>query len=288
MTASLKEICSNCMGLSGDISIVRNFFGYSSIPAALPGVPGTLSLLQQLKLIKNGPYIRLHIKIIDPNPGSITIDQQVNAMRQLYGSVGIGVVIGSFETLNEPNYLDTFCDKCTTITGEENVVLEVLNGEMRNLFATNLNYVSIEKIFHYDYPPTGEKENITITRTLDIVIFYVNTVTFINKQGMLAPLEGCAAFPKDTLTAWFIPGGTHNPPNIPQLWFYIPGAVITRQTTIVWTLAHEVGHVLGLSHVKPPNSDRLMNNGAVFTNTPPDLVNTEVQRMKISDTIKKC
>ena len=51
MVASFREICSNCMGLTGKISLVNDFYGYSSVPAPylVPSssyiVPGTLSLL---------------------------------------------------------------------------------------------------------------------------------------------------------------------------------------------------------------------------------------------------
>src|SRR5574341_1297670 len=71
MAISLKDTCS-CIGLSGNISIIRDFYGYSSVPNAFPGGPNNpaapgierLSLLQQVTLIKNGFHVRLHIKIL--------------------------------------------------------------------------------------------------------------------------------------------------------------------------------------------------------------------------------
>jgi hypothetical protein len=66
-----------------------------------------------------------------------------------------------------------------------------------------------------------------------------------------------------------------------------PGAVVV-QTASQWTLAHEVGHVLGLNHVN--NNDRLMTSNGTFniTNPPPDLVAPEVTTMDISPLTINC
>ncbi|MCB0064179.1 MAG: hypothetical protein KDE19_18780 [Caldilineaceae bacterium] len=57
-----------------------------------------------------------------------------------------------------------------------------------------------------------------------------------------------------------------------------PGAVVAQGAT-QWTLGHEIGHVLGLSHVN--NNDRLMtgNGTANITNPPPDLIAGEITTM---------
>jgi hypothetical protein len=63
-----------------------------------------------------------------------------------------------------------------------------------------------------------------------------------------------------------------------------PGAVIT-QFADVWTLAHEVGHVLGLEHADKPGArtpDRLMTGGGVFNKPPLNVVASEVSTMKSS------
>lgn len=72
------------------------------------------------------------------------------------------------------------------------------------------------------------------------------------------PLNGCAAHPNN-----------------------LPSCVVTRGAS-PWTLGHEVGHVLGLSHVN--NNDRLMtgNGTANITNPPPDLISSEITTMKDS------
>lgn len=58
-----------------------------------------------------------------------------------------------------------------------------------------------------------------------------------------------------------------------------PGAVVASIATR-WTVGHEVGHVLGLSHVTDPN--RLMFGGgtANITNPPPDLIAGEVGTLR--------
>lgn len=85
----------------------------------------------------------------------------------------------------------------------------------------------------------------------------VNDVCVYFVRSTVPPLNGCAAHP-------------------PQR----PGAVVVRRATL-WTLGHEVGHVLGLPHVSSTN--RLMVEGTEnITNPPPDLVSTEVTRMLAS------
>jgi len=60
-----------------------------------------------------------------------------------------------------------------------------------------------------------------------------------------------------------------------------PGAVVASIAS-PWTLAHEIGHVLGLNHVTDNN--RLMTGGgtANITNPPPDVVPSEASTMQTS------
>lgn len=61
-----------------------------------------------------------------------------------------------------------------------------------------------------------------------------------------------------------------------------PGAVVASGASR-WTLGHEVGHILGLSHVS--NNDRLMTGNGTFniTNPPPDFIGGEVTTMTNSN-----
>lgn len=58
-----------------------------------------------------------------------------------------------------------------------------------------------------------------------------------------------------------------------------PGAVVAQIATI-WTLAHEVGHVLGLRHINDNNRLMTGNGTSNITNPPPNLVSTEVNSMR--------
>lgn len=82
----------------------------------------------------------------------------------------------------------------------------------------------------------------------DLCIYFV--------RSTLPMLNGCAAHP----------GGR-------------PGAIVCSVAS-PWTLAHEIGHVLGLGHVG--SSDRLMFGGGTWgiTNPPADLAQGEVRTMR--------
>jgi hypothetical protein len=66
-----------------------------------------------------------------------------------------------------------------------------------------------------------------------------------------------------------------------------PSCVVARTATR-WTIAHEVGHVLGLNHVN--DSNRLMTGAGTggITNPPPDLIESERVTMENSNVTQTC
>src|SRR5205807_1725873 len=92
----------------------------------------------------------------------------------------------------------------------------------------------------------------------DIVVYLASTLI-----GGAGNFVGCASFPSGR-----------------------PGCAIVQVNAARWLTAHEVGHVLGLSHVS--NTDRLMNPTIGWTNLPPDLVQSEFQTMLDSSLSVPC
>jgi hypothetical protein len=67
-----------------------------------------------------------------------------------------------------------------------------------------------------------------------------------------------------------------------------PGAIVAR-TAEEWTLAHEIGHVLGLNHLPARDNNRLMTPGSTLSiiNPPPDLATDELATIFASPWIQK-
>ena len=84
----------------------------------------------------------------------------------------------------------------------------------------------------------------------DVVVYFVRSTQ--------PPYNGCAAYPSGK-----------------------PGAAVASGAS-AWTLAHEVGHVLGLFHVDDDNRLMTGNGTDNITNPPPDLIDSESKTMLIS------
>lgn len=75
------------------------------------------------------PTVRLHIKILS-NPTSVTVNQMVASMRQVYEANGFSVVVASTESLNLPLLQDLEVGSC---------VMGQTTAEQNQLFANRNN-----------------------------------------------------------------------------------------------------------------------------------------------------
>jgi hypothetical protein len=153
----------------------------------------------------------------------------------------------------------------TKVLTAPNIAVETLLQNMREVYAAasiDVEWASTESL---NLPAlndldvgqcvggvtTAEQKTLYNNRTNvganDIAVYFV--------RSTVPPFNGCAAHPAGK-----------------------PSAAVV-QTASQWTFAHEVGHVLGLSHVN--NNDRLMTGNGTFniTNPPPDLIASEVTTM---------
>jgi len=130
--------------------------------------------------------------------------------------------------------------------------IRVERGTFESLYAPSLDDLDVGGC--YMGSTTSEQNQLFNNRnnvgSKDIVVYFVRTTS--------PPYNGCAAYPAGK-----------------------PGAVVAQYAT-VWTLAHEVGHVLGLYHVSDNNRLMTGNGTANITNPPPDLIASEISTMQAS------
>ena len=89
MAVSLRTVCG-CIGLTGNISIMSDFFGYRRFVK-----PTTDSLLTQVKILSEGAHINMNIIIVGSNmymdPDLAEIEYAIRKMRSIYAQVNIGI-----------------------------------------------------------------------------------------------------------------------------------------------------------------------------------------------------
>jgi hypothetical protein len=123
----------------------------------------------------------------------------------------------------------------------------------------------------------GSTESLNLPNLLDLETGKCGSGFGDNITGEVADLYSNRRFVQgDDLVIYFIRdttpeslnGCAHHPSGR-------PGAVVTAQAS-TWTLAHEVGHVLGLGHVDDNNRLMTGNGTDRITNPPPDLTAGEI------------
>ena len=127
--------------------MTQSLFGYP-LDTKFP----TISVLKQLNVLKYSSHIVIHIKMVSPSWPNISstsnsgnsIPDYIEKMRLVFGSVGIGVVIKSFEVLNILDLQDIDIAECKTTTTDYgwlgSSVSSSLTDEQRALFS-HTNYV---------------------------------------------------------------------------------------------------------------------------------------------------
>ena len=108
--ASLRSLAA-CIGVTGEFSVVRDFFGHASRPPWRPVspdnvLPSSLSLLTQIRRLQQ-PYFNINVVRVGTNSDGIfaaegvddideavdekNVDAAVAVAREIYGAIGVGI-----------------------------------------------------------------------------------------------------------------------------------------------------------------------------------------------------
>jgi hypothetical protein len=162
--------------------------------------------------------------------------------------VRLHLKIGETPNIN----INTMVDRMKQVFASVNIGVEVMSRENLNL-PNDLRDLPVGLCIQGF--TTAEQNRLFQHRNSanvnEIVIYFVRTTD--------PPFAGCATHPPE-----------------------LPGAVVASGAS-EWTLAHEVGHVLGLSHVNDNNRLMTENGTGNITNLPPDLTASEATTMYASE-----
>lgn len=99
--ASIRQI-AHCIGLSGRISVIHNFFGYAKAPpwtlaSSQSSLPQSLSLLKQMRLLR-GRHVHLNVIRVGTDGNGLlsaaeeeAIDCAIQITRNIYAAVHLGI-----------------------------------------------------------------------------------------------------------------------------------------------------------------------------------------------------
>ena len=153
-----------------------------------------------------------------------------------------------FKTLTAPTIsADTMLARMREVYNASGIEVELGSTETLNFPALNdldVGACTLGNTTAEQNQLFGNRNNVAAN---DVAVYFV--------RSTVPPFNGCAAHPPNQPSCCVVQGATQ------------------------WTMAHEVGHVLGLSHVN--NNDQLMtgNGTGNITNPPPDLASSEVTTM---------
>lgn len=146
--ASLRQL-STCIGLSGTVSVLSDFFGFfrGQIPPDPTGAPVRLSLIEQAQRLKN-PHFHLNVTAVGvdnfTDSDNIELDYAIFKIRNIYAQVGVGVgrVLHFSVSVAQANGLDSI----TTTDGLSNV---------SNSFVVHNNGIDVHVPFSLNVPSNG-------------------------------------------------------------------------------------------------------------------------------------
>jgi len=174
--------------------------------------------------------------------GSIFWSPDVGA-RELRMAVRLHTKVLTSPTIN----LDTMLDRMQEVYSTAGIRVDFISNEVLALPLLNDLDVGACTMGGVTAEQTTLFANRNTVGANDMVVYFV--------RSTVPPFNGCAAHPAGR-----------------------PGAAVVQGAT-QWTLAHELGHVLGLNHVNDNNRLMTGNGTGNITNPPPDIINAEAVTM---------